>query len=464
MRRMKAHVVGICGVGMSATAVLLKEAGWEVSGSDAGCYGPPGKTLRNAGIAPKIGYSPDNIPDDADLFMIGRNAKLAPSENAEVQAALATGKLVRSFAEVIGELTKDRAVAVVAGSYGKSTTTAILAHILRHAQTGAGYFVGAEPLSLSAPATLGSGTFIAEGDEYPSAHDDARAKFMHLHATDVVLTSVVHDHVNVYPTFADYQKPFRELLASLPEDGLIVACAEEAGALRLASESGKKVVTYGVDEGTYRAQNIVFAERTTFTLMKGAESVAELETGLLGRHNVEDIIAASAYALSRSLVSREQLRAAVAAFKGVRRRMDRVTPAESVPAYEGFGSSYEKARSAIEAMLLHFPDKKLVIAFEPHTFGWRNRANLSWYDNAFAGAHVVFISPPEEQGSATHDQLTHAEIMERVNGSGIEALAYDPKEPSSVADSLKPNEVVLILSSGDFEGSLSRMIDAIATH
>ncbi len=464
MQIMKAHVVGICGVGMSATAVLLKEAGWEVSGSDAGCYGPPGKTLANADITPKIGYTPANIPENTDLFVIGRNAKLAPSENEEVQAALALGKPVRSFPEVIGELTKDRPVAVIAGSYGKSTTTAILAHILHHAGTGAGYFVGAEPLSLPAPATLGTGYFVAEGDEYPSAHDDARAKFMHLHATDVVLTSVVHDHVNVYPTFADYEKPFRDLLATVPADGLVVVCAEEQGALMLATESGKQVVTYGVTDGTYHAANVVYGERTTFKLMKNGGPITNLETGLLGRHNVEDIVAASAYVLERSLVTPEQLQAAISSFEGVRRRLDRVTPASAVPTYEGFGSSYEKARSAIEAMRLHFPDHKLVIVFEPHTFGWRNRANLSWYDDVFGGAHVVFVAPPETQGSSTHDQLTHEEIMERVSAAGIQALPYDHTNPGSVADSLTSDEVVLILSSGDFEGSLPQMIQALSQH
>jgi UDP-N-acetylmuramate: L-alanyl-gamma-D-glutamyl-meso-diaminopimelate ligase len=455
---MKAHVIGICGIGMSATALLLKEAGYEVTGSDAGCYGPPGEILAKASITPRIGYHARNIPADADLFVIGRNAKLAPSENEEVAAAHKAGKPIRSFPEVIGELTKGRLVAVVAGSYGKSTTTALLAHILQDAGTKAGYFVGAEPLSLPTPSLLGEDLFVAEGDEYPSAHDDSRAKFMHLNAHDVVLTSVVHDHVNVYPTFADYQKPFRELLASLPSDGLVIVCADEPGAHSLAQESGKPLVTYGLSSGKYTASDICYGEMTSFALKRDGAHITELTTHLLGAHNVEDIVGACAYVLSRNLVSVEALMRAVASFTGVRRRLDRVAPSAALPVYEGFGSSYEKARSAIDAMRLHFPDRKLVIIFEPHTFGWRNHANLPWYDDVFQGASMVFVAPPENQGKGTHDQLSHEEILARISASQVSVHSYDPRHPEEVGGALTGSEAVLILTSGDLEGSLPALV------
>ncbi|MEK7511151.1 MAG: Mur ligase family protein, partial [Patescibacteria group bacterium] len=343
------HIIGICGVGMSATALLLKEAGWEVTGSDAECYGPPKGILERGGINPILSYSPENISPYVDQFVIGRNAKLAPETNDEVRAAHEYGKPIYSFPEVLGKLTEDRQNVVVAGSYGKSTTTSIIAHILRHSGVDAGYFVGAEPVSLLLPAGLGSHpVFVLEGDEYPSAHDDARAKFMHLHPRDLVLTAVVHDHVNVYPTFEDYQKPFRELLALVPEDGIVTVCADEAGALALAEESGKTLVTYGTTEGQFRAANIEYGPTTTFTLLRPDGGDIELSTTLLGRHNVEDIVAASAYVLSRDLVSPEALAAAVATFGGVRRRLDNIAPDSRVPVYEGFGSSYEKARAAID--------------------------------------------------------------------------------------------------------------------
>ncbi|MDB5266091.1 MAG: UDP-N-acetylmuramate--L-alanyl-gamma-D-glutamyl-meso-diaminopimelate ligase [Parcubacteria group bacterium] len=464
-----AHVIGLCGVGMSGTALLLKESGWDVTGSDAECYGPPREILKRGELDSvlRLSYDPSNIPDDVTMFMIGRNAKLSPEENAEVRAAHETGLPIKSFPEVLGELTKDRDNVVVVGSYGKSTTTSLIAHILRHAGVDAGYFIGAEPVpskALPLPAKLGSApSFVLEGDEYPSAHDDSRAKFLHLHPRDLVLTSVVHDHVNVYPTYESYQAPFEELLALVPEDGIIVACADEPGARAMAEASGKKVVLYGIQEGIYRASEIVYGERTTFTLLKDEYPVATLETSLLGRHNVEDIVAASAYVLARELVTPEALAGAVADFAGVRRRLDNIAPASQVPVFEGFGSSFEKARAAIDAILLHFATRQLVIMFEPHTFGWRNRANLTWYDTVFDGASAVFLAAPALQGANTHDQLSYDEIAQRIQDAGIRVEEYDSENVDAVVAKLAESDVVLLLTSGDFEGTLDSLAQKIQT-
>ena len=458
----KAHFIGIAGVGMSATALLLKEAGWIVTGSDAECYGPPREILERGGISFSIGYDPKNIPADADCFVIGRNAKLAPSENAEVQAAHASGKPIYSFPEMLGKLTEDRENIVVAGSYGKSTLASILAHIVRHAGIDAGYFIGAEPVEtdwIKNSAALGTTKlFVLEGDEYPSAHDDSRAKFLHLHPRDVILTSLVHDHVNIYPTPADYQKPFQELLALVPNNGIVVACADEPNALGIVQASGKKVITYGIKNTAtdYRATDIRYGEKTYFNLVKNGLVLGEIETTLLGAHNVENIVGAATFVLERGLADFSKVANAIRDFKGVRRRLDSIAPLSRVPVFEGFGSSYEKARAAISAMTLHFPDKPLIIIFEPHTFGWRNRANLNWYDDVFREASTIFIAPPETQGASTHDQLSHEEILARV---GTRARPY--AVPESVIESLSGNEVLLILTSGNLEGTIPALVDSI---
>ncbi len=456
----KVHIIGIAGVGMSATALLLKEGGWCVTGSDAECYGPPKDILEKAGITFLLGYSPANIPADVDCFLIGRNAKLAPAENAEVRTALASGKPVYSFPAMLGKITEGRENLIVAGSYGKSTTTSLIAHILRHAGVDAGYFIGAEPVAtawLPAPSATGSApTFILEGDEYPSAHDDPRAKFLHLHPHDVLLTSVVHDHVNVYPTMEDYEKPFQELLTLVPEDGEVVVCADEPHSLAMAQGGGKTCITYGVENGQYRATNIIPGARTRFSLVKEREKLGEIETPLLGIHNIQNIVGAATWVLSRGMADFKKIAAAVADFPGVRRRLDNIAPNSSVPVLEGFGSSYEKARAAIEAVHLHFHNQPLVIVFEPHTFSWRNRASLPWYDDIFREASHVFILPPETQGAATHEQLSHEEIMERV---GTRAETYGG--PEATAQALTGNEVVLVLTSGDLEDTLNILAERI---
>ena len=213
-----------------------------------------------------------------------------------------------------------------------------------------------------------------------------------------------------------------------------------------------------MDSGAaYEAAEIRYGERTRFAFMHRGEKLGELETPLLGMHNVENIVGAAAYALELGRAPFEKVAAAVGDFPGVRRRLDNLAPSSMVPVLEGFGSSYEKARAAIEAMLLHFPDRTLTIVFEPHTFSWRNRASLHWYDDIFAGAETIFVLPPETQGASTHEQLSYEEILERI---GERARRYEGPERTAAA--LTGRDVVLVLTSGDLEGSLDALAEAIA--
>ncbi len=458
----KAHLIGIAGVGMSATALLLKEAGWRVTGSDdVEVYGPPKDILTSAGITFTRGYSATNIPADVDCFVVGRNAKLDPEHNEEVRAARVSGKPVYTFPHMLGEIAKGRENVVVTGSYGKSTMTALIAYILRCAGVDAGYFIGAVPVKsewLPAPAKIGTAPlFVLEGDEYPSGHDDPRAKFLHLSPRDVILTSVVHDHVNVYPTFDAYRKPFQDLLALVPSDGIVVVCADESNAHSLVRASGHAHIGYGLHAGHYTARDVTYGSATRFTLYEKDAPLGEIETALLGAHNVENVAGAAAYVLAKKLVTFEQLAAVIKEFAGVRRRLDNLAPGSRVPIFEGFGSSYEKARAAIKAVGLHFPAKRLVVVFEPHAFGWRNRTNLSWYDDVFDGAAEVFVAAPETQGATTHDQLSHDEILARVGTAG-----HPYNDPDDVTSSLTGDEVVLILTSGDLRGSLEALASSVA--
>ena len=178
----KVHFIGIGGVGMSATAKLLRDTGVIITGSDEEVY-PPISTLLDAeAISYNTPYRAANIPADADLIVIGKNAKLVPESNEEVAAALVSGKKVVSFPEVLAELSNDTQTVVVAGSYGKSTMTALLAHCLEDAKLEPSYFIGAVPISPNVNAKKGVGNiFIIEGDEYPSSNTDPRSKFLHYH-------------------------------------------------------------------------------------------------------------------------------------------------------------------------------------------------------------------------------------------------------------------------------------------
>lgn len=458
----KAHFIGIAGKGMSATALLLREQGWEISGSDEGFYPPVSDYLEKAGIAFAHGYRKENIPADAALVVIGKNAKLVPESNEEVAAALTSGK-AKSFPDVIEELTLGTDNVVVAGSYGKSTTTALLAWCLMAAGKDPSYFVGEITKGFAAHAHLGNGgAFVLEGDEYPSSNWDPKSKFLHYNPRSVILTSATHDHVNVYPTHEAYLAPFKELIGILPESGLLVVNAGEPFALALSENYKGTVVRYNTPDA-WHADHIAWGSPTTFDLMRGNEKICTLSTMLLGAHNVENIVAVSALVLEKQLLTPEELAAGVATFEGVKRRMESLAPRSSIPVYEGFGSSYEKARAAMKAMKLHFPDRRLVVVFEPHTFTWRNKAALPQYDDVFEGADRVYVYEPAAQGAATHAQLNQEDIVERIRSAGFDAEAISDAQAAlrEITDGTTKDDALLLLTSGDLGGLIKSLPAAL---
>src|SRR5882724_10202077 len=290
MNYSKAHFIGIAGKGMSATALLLRQMGVRITGSDEGFYPPVSDYLKNENIPFAAGYRKENIPDDADVIVIGKNAKLRPESNEEVRAAIDSGNPVRSFADLLHDMTAGTETIVAAGSYGKSTCTGLLAWCLRVANKDPSYFIGEITNGFERHAHRGQGpTFVLEGDEYPASNWDGRSKFLRYNAKNVLLTSATHDHINVFPTHADYLGPFRSLLGSLPSDGLLVVSGSEPHARALAGNLACPAVFYALgDEAHWHAANVARGAETGFDLMRGGEKIIRLSTRMLGDHNIEN--------------------------------------------------------------------------------------------------------------------------------------------------------------------------------
>jgi UDP-N-acetylmuramate: L-alanyl-gamma-D-glutamyl-meso-diaminopimelate ligase len=460
----KAHFIGIGGVGMSATAKLLKDSGMAVTGSDEAVYPPISDFLEAQGLPYKTPYAAENIPPDADLLVIGKNAKLVPETNPEVAAALASGKKIMSFPEVLGGLSEGKETVVVAGSYGKSTTTALLAHCLTEAGLETSFCIGASPYTPSVSATLGRGNlFVLEGDEYPASNTDPRSKFLLMHPTDLLVTPLAHDHFNVFPAPADYLKPFAQLLTLPPPQGLLIVCTEGALSKELLEHAGRPVITYGVSLVSFQARDIAWGEQTSFSINKDGAPVVQVRMSQLGEHNIQNIVGVAAFVFSKQLMAPEQFASAVASFKGIRRRLDRKSEKTRIPVFEGFGSSYEKLQSAVAAMRLHFPARRLLVVFEPNTIGWRSRAALAQYDTAFAGASKVYIFEPPHDGKES--ELSLGDMTGRVEAAGIAAVGAHTADETlaQLEKDLGENDCILISSSGAM-GGLPESIPALAEH
>jgi len=461
----RAHFIGLAGVGMSATAILLRDSGVAVTGSDEAIYPPISQVLAREKFACRTPYSARNIPDDADLIVIGKNARLVPSENDEVaeafvRAARPGGPKILSFAEVLALLSLRRENVVVAGSFGKTTSVSMLAHCLASAGLDPSWMIGAVPLSPARASNAGAGRlFLLEGDEYPSSNTDNRSKFLHYRPAHVLLTPLAHDHVNVFPTVESYLAPFHQLFHLVPRDGLIVAATSGDLSERFLDDEKREVVTFGLEKGDWRADNIEYGAVSEFTLAERGREVARVRTTQLGAHNIENMVGVGAFVLSRGLVSVEQYAAAMASFRGVTRRLDRKSDRTSVQMFEGFGSSYDKAKSAIAAMKRHFAQRRLLVVFEPHTFSWRNRNKLEWYDDVFGGCDRVFIFEPATQGAGAHEQASLDEIMERVRAAGVDATPIRSCEEglAKIGAELRKDDAVLLLTSGDIGGLIEQL-------
>ncbi|MBV8682257.1 MAG: hypothetical protein JO111_05235 [Caulobacteraceae bacterium] len=449
------YFLGIAGAGMSALASLLKSEGVEVSGSDEDAFPPVTTYLETHGIEYRVGFDATQIPPEVDAAVVGSSAKLGLDHNPELAELKRRGTPLYSFAAYLGEHTAGRDVAVVAGSFGKSTVTALLAHLAREGGGDPGWFVGAAPLDLPSSGHAGADpTIYIEGDEYIVGGADRRSKFLLYEPRTLLLTSLVHDHMNVFPTMADYEAPFSELIGRLPADRLLVAAHGFEPIRRLTS--GRNVVWYGADACPgYHAANIAVGEVTRFDLITPSGQSIPLETPMLGRHNIENIVGAAALLLETSAIDTAALARGVSGFRGLERRLDRKTQTSSVPVYEGFGSSYEKARSAIEAVRLHFPHRSLVVVFEPHTFSWRNRDALAWYDTVFDGVDRVVLLPPPVHGAGSHDQLNQTAILDRIRAAGIKVEPAPADSAGILAKAeavVEADSVVLLLSSGPLAG------------
>jgi UDP-N-acetylmuramate: L-alanyl-gamma-D-glutamyl-meso-diaminopimelate ligase len=463
---MKYHFIGICGAGMSAVAKLLIESGHAVTGSDEGFYPPISDYLKLHKIPCHTPYKKENIPTDVDIVVIGKHAALTKEDNEEVREVFDRGYTIRSFPEVLASIMKDKERIVVAGSYGKSTCTSLLAWVLEHSGKDPGYFIGALPRTPKTNASLGRGSYcVLEGDEYPSTNWDTTSKFLYYKPHHLLLTALAHDHVNVFPTHEAYLAPFFRLVEELPSEGLLVACVDDE-TIRNNHTHMKhdRYITYGLTRNaSWSATDIVYGEKSTCTLTKDGVPVTSLTTHLLGKHNIQNIIGVAALLLETKSVTVQELVDGIATFEGIVRRLDRKSTATRIPVYEGFGSSIDKARAAIDAILTHFTGRELVVVFEPHTFSWRNRAALHWYDSVFTGASSVYIYKPPLHGSTTHEQLTHDEILGRVQATGIPAKSFiSPTDGvTEIVQTIHEKSVILILSSGGMEGFIPTLVEAL---
>ena len=458
------HLVGVAGTGMGAFAGMLKTLGYVVSGSDENVYPPMSDMLREWGIEVFTPYSPANLDRaQPDLVIIGNVIRRV---NVEATAVRERRIPQMSFPAAFGSLVAaGKHSVVIVGTHGKTTTSALMAHVLVHAGRDPTFLVGGVTLNYGANFRIGRGEYVVvEGDEYDTAYWDKGPKFLHYRARSVLLTSVEFDHADIFTDLEHYESAFEKLCATLPENGWLGVSASYPRAVDLARAHSKaRVVTYAVNgDADYRSSHLTFGPEGARFKIEGLET-ADVLLPMSGQHNVENAV--GVYAAARSLgLAPNEIAAAMASFSGVKRRQEPRGEIAGVLVVDDFAHHPTAVRETIDGIKQRYPDRRLWAVFEPRSNTSRRNIHQAEYASAFDRADVVTIRVPEPHDKVPADQQLNVQtIVKQLEERGIEANALsDVAEMTRLVSSeARANDLILVMSNGSFGGFIPSLLAAL---
>jgi UDP-N-acetylmuramate: L-alanyl-gamma-D-glutamyl-meso-diaminopimelate ligase len=429
--------------------------------------------LEEAGIRPLVGYDPVHLDPTPDLVVVGNACR---RDNPEVVEAERRGVPLLSMPEALARFfLAGRLPLVVAGTHGKTTTTAMAAWTWTACGAEPGYLVGGVPLDLGRSFRAGAGRrFIIEGDEYNAAYFDRGPKFLHYRPQTLILTSVEYDHADLYPDPATLLAAYATLIERLPADGLLVACAEEEGVRRLAERAPCRVVLYGLGAGADVRPLVAPVLRPEETVVRVAapapggvagagDDALELRLGVPGLHNLLNALAVWTAACCEGLPPLA-VASALAGFRGVKRRLEELGRAGGVTVVDDFAHHPTAVGKTLAALRQRYPGSRVVVAFEPRSLSAGRRFFHDAYLEAFRGADALVLAPIFYAGRlAAEDRLDLPELARRLAAAGVAATAAETREAvlPALLGILEPGDVVVIMSSGDFGGLPQRLLSAL---
>lgn len=448
---------------MGGVAQLLKQAGHEVRGSDTGVYPPMSDQLADAGIQVVEHYAAENLAWEPDCVVVGN---ICRADHIEVVAARERQIPLESFPSALARFVlPGRQSLVVAGTHGKTTTTSLLAWILRSAGCKPTYLVGGVPLNLGQGAAHGEGeAVVLEGDEYDTAFFDKGAKFMHYAPRRAILTSVEFDHADIFGGLEEIREVFGRFVESIDEAGDLIVNMEDSEALGVAARARCNVVRYLVlpDSGgdvasaefCIRRLSRAGARRTTFELFEDGVSAGEVSMQLYGRYNLSNALAATALA-RRHGVGLEAIKDALRRFRGVKKRQELLGMAQGVRVIFDFAHHPTAASLTTISVRRRYPDHSLHVCLEPRSSSSHRRAFAEGFTGSFDAASCVYIAPlyrPEKVPAA--ERLDCGALAQAIGERGVDAQSFDTIAAlgAAVIDKAVPGDTVLLLSSGDFGG------------
>jgi UDP-N-acetylmuramate: L-alanyl-gamma-D-glutamyl-meso-diaminopimelate ligase len=444
---------------------MLKERGFHVTGSDVGVY-PPASTLLDAlGILWNEGFREENLKPSPDLAVIGN---VIARGNPELEYILDEKIPYCSMPQLLEDyFIPGHTSIVVAGTHGKTTTTAMLAWIFHVAARRPDFLVGGVvPNFNDRSYGLGGGEeFIIEGDEYETAFFDRGPKFLHYHPDELILTSLEYDHADIYPDLPSIALQFRRLVNLVPRRGRILIWGESADLKEVVAKAFCPVETFGfTPDCDWCAGDIQWNDNATeFRVVYRGNEVSRIRMPVAGRHNVLDALAAIALAYGRG-VECEAIEKALATFQSVRRRMEIKGEEAGVHVVEDFAHHPTAIRMTLEATRMRWPGRKIWAAIEPRSNTMRRKIFQDVLPDALAIADAVVIGPVSRAQLLEEDaRLSPEGIAEALRQRGRHAKAFDSAAEIAdyLAENLKHGDLVMVMSNGSFDGLCGKLLEKL---
>jgi UDP-N-acetylmuramate: L-alanyl-gamma-D-glutamyl-meso-diaminopimelate ligase len=455
------HFVGIGGTAMAAVAAALQQQGYAITGSDQNVYPPMSTFLAERQVPVAAGYAESNLAHRPDLVVIGNAIARG---NPEAEAALDRKLRFCSLPELLREFfLRGKRVLVVAGTHGKTTTTALLAWVFEHNGLSPGFLIG------GIPANLGQGCrftdsewFIIEGDEYDTAFFDKRSKFIHYLPETAVLNNLEFDHADIFENLAAIQRSFAHFIRLVPRNGLLLANGDDPNLAPLLEVTHCPVKRFG-----FGPENAVQA----FNIRQGATATEfeipsfKFHLNLVGEFNVRNALGVVACAKHYGL-SNKQIQAAFDTFRGVRRRLEVRGIAGGVTVVDDFGHHPTAIRETIRALRVRHGRDRLWAIFEPRSNTTRRRVFQQDLVTAFAEAdRVVLAQVARLELLAPEDRLDPELLMRDLRTAGKTA-AYLPDVDTivnHVAAEAQGGDVICVFSNGGFGGIHDKLLRRLGT-
>ncbi|HHD63856.1 MAG TPA: UDP-N-acetylmuramate:L-alanyl-gamma-D-glutamyl-meso-diaminopimelate ligase, partial [Desulfobulbaceae bacterium] len=458
------HVMGICGTGMAALAGMLKEQGYQITGSDENVYPPMSDFLADLDIKVMAGYGRENLNPVPDLVVVGNVIRAV---NSEAEALVDLQVPYVSMPQALGHFfLAGHLPLVVAGTHGKTTTSSLLATALHRAGASPGFMIGGIVEAFGRNFRLGKGDyFVVEGDEYDTAFFNKVSKFLHYRPYCALLTSIEFDHADIFPDLAAIKTSFAEFVTLIPAEGVLVACMDDPVVAEIAGRANCPVLSYGCDTTClYQLRDLqVRGLSSEFSVYKKGQKLGRFTLPLPGLHN--GLNGTAVIALMDHLgFSLEAVAHGLATFEGVKRRQQIRGEIGGVTVIDDFAHHPTAVRETVNALRLAWPDRRLVTVFEPRTNSSRRSIFQDRYAEAFDASDMIVVREHVPLADVpVSEQFSSARLVQDLELRGANAHYFSDTESilDFLVDNVRPGDIVAILSNGGFDNIHQRLLSRL---